>query len=103
MFRRKKKEERSLQTWQVPDYKGLWKINLTYWKQKTTRSVLTDAVCIVHLLCNVPGWGKKLLESTTSKTRGSGCGKDKQMVTYGLLFNFSHCCSSSAYPQNYQA
>ena len=39
---------------QVPLYKGLWKLNWKQWKCKMPHSVLVDALCIVHYLCNVP-------------------------------------------------
>ena len=51
-------------------------------------SVLTYVLCIVHWLCNVPGWNKKLLDSTTSQNIGPGWVTAHKTVIDYLLFHF---------------
>ena len=40
-------------------YKGYWKLKWKQWKSKTTPSVLTDAVCSVHLIWDISSLNNK--------------------------------------------
>ena len=92
-----KNKNRGIYIWQkvqVPAYKGLWKLKWKWLRQKIPPSILTDAVFVVHWLWNVPGLNKKLLDSTTSQNRVTGCGTSRKIVTYYLLFHLFHAIAT---------